>query len=343
MLVINYNGNKPTTDYFKYSVQGNNNADVVRFCLSKQQGTLDLTNYKVYVQAKCEEDDFIDKVEITDDVSIVANQLNANWVMLKKHTINRQLLVSLSFENENEEVVWQTQIVKITIANGINADEEIANTYPSVIQDLIKNKVYDISDDYSIKPISEVYAKVGKTPFYIYDDFFRLEKQENKYLVLIVGKSGYGEHLVDGETTIESIFDGDPFQETFVKSGEDFNEKFDERLTDRGFDYTIGNFRIEKVADDEIEIHFPKGIMIKEIVFDIGDKSYDLVFTAYNVSNLRSSGGTAELGMESLFDETYTDESHNFVDIVFSSHFDTTQPVKVRFIQYEKILGMAEI
>jgi len=136
MLVINYNGNKPTTDYYKYSVQGNNNADVVRFCLSKQQGNLDLSasGYKVYVQARCEDDGFIDKVEISSNVSIVDNQLNADWVLLKKHTINRQLEVSLSFENASQEVVWQTQLVKIAIANGIDADEEIANTYPSVIQ-----------------------------------------------------------------------------------------------------------------------------------------------------------------------------------------------------------------
>lgn len=138
MLVINYNGNKPTTDYFKFSVQGNNNADVVRFCLEKKQGKIDLSGYKVYVQAYCEEDNFIDKVEITDNVNIVDNQLSADWTLLKKHTVNRQLLVSLSFEDLDNEVVWQTQIIKITIANGIDADEEMINKYPTVIEEMQK-------------------------------------------------------------------------------------------------------------------------------------------------------------------------------------------------------------
>ena len=136
MLVINYNGNKPTTDYFKFSVQGNNNADVVRFCLSKQQNKNDLSSCKVYAQAYCEEDGFIDKVEITDNMSIVGNQLSVDWTLLKKHTVNRQLQVSLSFEDTVNEIVWQTQIVKINIANGINADEEMINSYPSVIQQM---------------------------------------------------------------------------------------------------------------------------------------------------------------------------------------------------------------
>lgn len=143
MLVINYNGNKPTTDYFKFSVQGNNNADVVRFCLEKKQGKIDLSGYKVYVQAYCEEDDFIDKVEITDNVNIVDNQLSADWTLLKKHTVNRQLLVSLSFEDLDNEVVWQTQIIKITIANGIDADEEMINKYPTVIEEM-QNEINEL-------------------------------------------------------------------------------------------------------------------------------------------------------------------------------------------------------
>ena len=139
MLVINYNGNKPTTDIYKFSVQGNNNADVVRFCLEKKQGKIDLSGYKVYAQSKCDEDDFIDKVEITNNVNIVDNQLTADWNLLRKHTVNRQLQVSLSFEDETNEVVWQTQSVKVNIANGILADEEIINSYPTIIEEMQGN------------------------------------------------------------------------------------------------------------------------------------------------------------------------------------------------------------
>ena len=50
MLVVNYNGNKPITNYYKFGVEGNNNADVVRFVVLKKQGQIDLTDeFKIYV------------------------------------------------------------------------------------------------------------------------------------------------------------------------------------------------------------------------------------------------------------------------------------------------------
>ena len=158
MLVINYNGNKPTTDYFKYSVQGNNNADVVRFCLSTMQSNIDLSGCEVYAQAYCEEDGFIDKVNITDNMSIVGNEYHVDWYLLRKHTVNRQLQVNLCFESGDiHQQVWQTQIVKINICNGILADEEIQNSYPTVIQDM--------QDD--IDELEEKTKKIGQNKNFV--------------------------------------------------------------------------------------------------------------------------------------------------------------------------------
>ena len=67
MLVVNYNENRPTTDYFKFSVKGNNDADIVRFIVEKQHESLDLADgYNVYV--KCKNGyGFVDKVLISEE------------------------------------------------------------------------------------------------------------------------------------------------------------------------------------------------------------------------------------------------------------------------------------
>lgn len=138
MLVINYNGNKPTTDYFKYSVQGNNNADTIRFLVSlNQEGLVFNNTYHIYAKVQCDDDSFYDKVELSDIEFIDSeNLLVANFNLESKHTSHKQIEVSLCCENIDQEIVWQTQIVKIGIANGIPAEEEIAKDYPTILAQL---------------------------------------------------------------------------------------------------------------------------------------------------------------------------------------------------------------
>ena len=140
MLVINYNGNKPTTDYYKFSVQGNNKADVIRFLVQLNQSGLSFDeNYHFYAKVQCVDDDFYDKVELDDfEFSYSENLLKANFKLESKHTSHKQIEVSLSCEDlrRSKQIVWQTQIVKVAISNGVNADEEIANLYPTILEQL---------------------------------------------------------------------------------------------------------------------------------------------------------------------------------------------------------------
>lgn len=135
MLVVNYNGNKPIADYYKYSVNGNNNADIVRFVVKKIQNGLDLTNgYHIY--AKCDNGfGFVDKAEITISKEN-EEEIYVDWHLLRKHTENACLKVSISFENLDSEIVWQTQIFTLKINSGVVADEEIANKYPTILAEL---------------------------------------------------------------------------------------------------------------------------------------------------------------------------------------------------------------
>jgi len=138
MLVISYNGNKPTTDYYKYSVQGNNNADIIRFSVSLTQGSLVFSDlFHIYAKVQSVDDDFYDKVELTDvEFDDSENLLNAHFLLESKHTSHRQIEVSLCCENIDSEIVWQTQLVKIAIANGVQSEEEIANQYPTILAQL---------------------------------------------------------------------------------------------------------------------------------------------------------------------------------------------------------------
>ena len=138
MLVINYNGNKPTTDYFKFSVQGNNKADTIRFLVSlNQSGLVFDENYHIYAKVQSVDDDYYDKVELSEvEFDDSRNLLKADFSLKAQQTSHKQIEVSLSCENLDSEVVWQTQLVKVAIANGVNADEEVADQYPSVLQDL---------------------------------------------------------------------------------------------------------------------------------------------------------------------------------------------------------------
>lgn len=137
MLVVNYNENRPTTDYFKFSVKGNNDADIVRFIVEKQHESLDLADgYNVYV--KCKNGyGFVDKVLISEEnIEFNENEIIVDWHLLRKHTQNESLIVSLCFENNENEVVWQTQTFTLKIANGIIADDEIENKYPTILQQM---------------------------------------------------------------------------------------------------------------------------------------------------------------------------------------------------------------
>lgn len=138
MLVINYNGNKPTTDYFKFSVQGNNKADTIRFSVSlNQSGLVFSDEYHIYAKIQCVDDDFYDKVEATEvEFDDSENLLKAEIVLLAKHTSHKQIEVSLSCEKLDDGAVWQTQLVRIRIANEVFAEAEVPNFYPNILQSL---------------------------------------------------------------------------------------------------------------------------------------------------------------------------------------------------------------
>lgn len=186
MLVINYNGNKPTTDYFKFSVQGNNKADTIRFLVSlNQSGLVFDENYHIYAKVQSVDDDYYDKVELSEvEFDDSRNLLKADFSLKAQQTSHKQIEVSLSCENLDSEVVWQTQLVKVAIANGVNADEEVADQYPSVLQNLqaqideLKQQGGGGASDVLIK---EIYLKhTGYKPI-LFDEIAKYSDDNDEY------------------------------------------------------------------------------------------------------------------------------------------------------------------
>lgn len=100
------------------------------------QGDLWLGDYSIYANIQNELGDFTDKVELDLETLQIDNDgiLSVELKLMKKHTENKSILLSLSFEDES--VVWKTQTVKININCGVSADEEIENNYPTILQQL---------------------------------------------------------------------------------------------------------------------------------------------------------------------------------------------------------------
>lgn len=132
MLVINYSGNRPQQDRFKFAVNGDNNSQTIKFVLKKQQGDIDLSSpsFTIYFLCQSQDKRFVDKAEITT-VSEEGNDIILEYKLLGKHTQFKSIDVGVSFENENQEVVYKTASATISIQNGIMADDEIANNYPT--------------------------------------------------------------------------------------------------------------------------------------------------------------------------------------------------------------------
>lgn len=120
MLVVNYNGNKPIANYFKYGVVGNNNTDIVRFVLSKQQGAIDLTNAEsIKVEVQTSDGDFIGEYDISHSEE-KENTLFIDWVI--GNLGERSVEIALSFKGSN--TTWQTQLFTLKLMNSVISEED---------------------------------------------------------------------------------------------------------------------------------------------------------------------------------------------------------------------------
>lgn len=130
MLYIHFNNKVPNEKKFEYAVQGNNKVDVITFDISNI-AELDFEPAHTYVKVQTKDQKYVDKIELTNNGGGILT-----WNLLAKTTRHRLIECQLSFETIDK--CYQTEMFELTLKANIDADGEIENDYPTILQDLQK-------------------------------------------------------------------------------------------------------------------------------------------------------------------------------------------------------------
>lgn len=133
MLIIRFCGQDTLIKTFDYSVEDDNQSDVVKFILSNNQDNLILSNCSAYLKITNASSSMVDKIPLS--AKVILDRVEYEWVLERKHTKWKQIKAQLQFEAKNQDVVWQTCRFVFNIRKTINADEEIENDNPTILQD----------------------------------------------------------------------------------------------------------------------------------------------------------------------------------------------------------------
>lgn len=134
---LKFLGNSTFQKVFNYSIQGNNASETIEFVLTSLQEDIDLRSCKAFVKSSTTSGSFADKQPV-DIEDLGKGEILVKWTILRKHSQHRSLNVQLVFEGETSDTVWQTAVIVFNFGKTINADEEIINSDPSIIQDFEK-------------------------------------------------------------------------------------------------------------------------------------------------------------------------------------------------------------
>lgn len=152
MFIIDFR-NKNMSKYC-FSVINNSNVDVVNFY---SRFTQYATNTSIYLKVRSKDDTYVDKIAIaSENVSVDEDALVVKWTMGAVSTHCKQVDLQLQFEKENGEIIAQTGIVTLTLADTIDVDELIPIVYPKVLEEL-QEQIDELKSD-SVANIQSSYA-----------------------------------------------------------------------------------------------------------------------------------------------------------------------------------------
>ena len=166
MLTISFNGILPPRKEYLYSVRKNAKVNTVAFVFTQQQGSILLDNtWNAYIKVQSVGDEFVDK-DVPDRVYFDnSGHIIVEWTLKRKHTEYKQINVQVQFENGLQKV-WQGAMLTFVLANTINADEEIVDKNPTIIQ-ILTNSVENIYVE-----IGEMWEAINqKQPTLVFDDY----------------------------------------------------------------------------------------------------------------------------------------------------------------------------
>ena len=131
MFIIDFR-NRNMSEY-RFSIMNNSNVDVVNFYSRFIQYA---TGTSIYLKIRSHNDDYVDKIAIaSENVSIDTDALVVKWTMGAVSTHCKKIDLQLQFEKEGD-IVDQTNIVTLTLADTIDVEELIPPVYPQVLKQL---------------------------------------------------------------------------------------------------------------------------------------------------------------------------------------------------------------
>ena len=131
MFIIDFR-NKNVSKY-GFSVMNNSNVDVVNFY---SRFTKYASNTSIYLKVRSNDDTYVDKIAIpSENVSVDEDALVVKWTMGEVSTQCKEIDLQLQFEKEGN-IIDQTGIVSLKLADSIDVDELIPPIYPKVLEHL---------------------------------------------------------------------------------------------------------------------------------------------------------------------------------------------------------------
>lgn len=134
-MILEFFGKTTCQKVFNFGIQGDNATIVIDFVLTAQQENIDLRTCKAFVKSATTSYSFADKEPVEIEEMEDGKKIKLCWTILRKHSNHRCINVQLVFEGKNLDTVWQTDYVVFQFNKYIQADEEIANDNPTIIQD----------------------------------------------------------------------------------------------------------------------------------------------------------------------------------------------------------------
>ena len=140
-LEIIFSGIKPQHKKFNYSVVGNADVDKITFkitsAIDDTYSLSELATLDTFIKVESVGGEYIDKISATSTfVSGQKPYVQIDFELKAKTTAYRYLNLQVQFEGNGGAKICQTEKVSLELSGNINADQEIADRYPSVLADL---------------------------------------------------------------------------------------------------------------------------------------------------------------------------------------------------------------
>lgn len=138
-MKLTFCGKSPQQRFFRIGVVGNNLADDLTMIIDKKQGNLNLAEFTPFIKIVNRDFTFVDKTRhFIFDVDTDPEKVRLIYVFPKKVTRQRNVDMQVLFQKaENDDtIIWQTEIFNATFDLEIPADEVISKEYPDELQDL---------------------------------------------------------------------------------------------------------------------------------------------------------------------------------------------------------------